>query len=179
MPSRDEQITHRHPNGASSPLDRPRARPMIAGGNEAVWARHAHPLSIWSRILLGLPLLILAGWSRVWIGPWWLLVLAAAIAFLWINPRLTPPPRSLDNWGARATLGERIWLRTRRRDLPRQHRVMPRLLAVASALGHLVLLFGVVALDPWLTLLGYLSGMVFKLWFLDRMVWLEWETGCV
>ena len=44
--------------------------PTISGADAEAWARHAHRVSVWTRILLGLPLLIPAGWSRVWIGPW-------------------------------------------------------------------------------------------------------------
>ncbi|TFL16366.1 hypothetical protein DR046_20420 [Jannaschia formosa] len=146
---------------------------MISGEDAEAWARHAHPVSVWTRILLGLPLLILAGWSRVWIGPWWIAGLAAAIFFIWINPRMTPVPRSTDNWGSRSTLGERLWLRMTREEVPPWHRTVPRVLMVGSALGHAVLLYGVVFFDPWLTLVGYATGMLCKLWYLDRMVWLE------
>ena len=34
-----------------------------------VWARHANPLSVWTRYA-ALPVLIFAIWSRAWIG-WW------------------------------------------------------------------------------------------------------------
>lgn len=147
--------------------------PMISGADAEAWARDAHPVSVWTRILLGLPLLILAGWSRVWIGPWWIAALAAAVLFIWINPRMTPPPRSTDNWGSKSTIGERLWLRMSRDEIPPWHRTVPRLLMLGAALGHAVLLCGVILLEPWPTLLGYATGMLCKLWYLDRMVWLE------
>ncbi|NKX44628.1 hypothetical protein HCU73_08505 [Roseibacterium sp. KMU-115] len=146
---------------------------MLSGQDDDAWARHTHPLSVWTRIGLGLPVLILAGWSRVWIGPWWLLAMAAAVLFLWLNPRMTPVPRSTDNWGARAVLGERRWVRTRRSDLPPWHRTVPLVLALGSACGHVAVLYGVVVLDPYWTALGYATGMLCKLWYLDRMVWLD------
>jgi hypothetical protein len=34
---------------------------------EDTWERHANPWSVWSRTTV-LPVLILAAWSRVWIG---------------------------------------------------------------------------------------------------------------
>jgi hypothetical protein len=40
--------------------------------DDATWMRHANPWSVWSRNT-GLPLLILAFWSRTWIG-WWSIV---------------------------------------------------------------------------------------------------------
>jgi hypothetical protein len=147
--------------------------PMISGADAETWARHAHPVSVWTRILFGLPLLTLAAWSRVWIGPWWIAAMAAAVFFIWINPRMTPVPRSTDNWGSKSTIGERLWLRMRRDEVPPWHRTVPRVLMVGSALGHAVLLYGVIALDPWPTAFGYATGMLCKLWYLDRMVWLE------
>ncbi|MGS4947795.1 DUF6653 family protein [Meridianimarinicoccus sp. RP-17] len=110
--------------------------PMISGGDAEAWARHAHPVSVWTRVLFGLPLLILAGWSRVWIGPWWTAALAAAVFFIWINPLMTPVPRSTDNWRSKSTIGERLWLRMNRDEVPRRHRTVPRVLMIGSALGH-------------------------------------------
>jgi hypothetical protein len=37
--------------------------------DDRVWRRHANPWSGWTRVT-ALPLLVLAIWSRVWIG-WW------------------------------------------------------------------------------------------------------------
>jgi hypothetical protein len=146
---------------------------MLSGADDRAWERHAHPASVWSRILLGLPLLILAGWSRVWIGPWSIAALAGALLFLCANPRITPRPASNDSWGARAVLGERLWIRSATSDLPKHHRLLPWILVGGSAAGHLLLLLGVVALDARFTALGYAVGLLCKLWYLDRMVWLE------
>jgi hypothetical protein len=110
--------------------------PMISGADAQAWARHAHPVSVWTRILFGLTLLTLAGWSRVWIGPWWIAALAAAAFFIWINPRMTPVPQSTDNWGSKATIGERLWLRMSRSEVPTWHRTVPRVLIAGSALGQ-------------------------------------------
>lgn len=147
--------------------------PMLAGVDDEAWARHAHPISVWSRIVLGLPLLTLAGWSRVWIGKWWIAAMILAALFLWLNPRMTPRPRNLDSWSAHAVIGERIWVRTRRQNLPAHHRQVPLLLVLLSTVGHAVLAYGVVVLDPQLTGFGLAAGLGFKLWFLDRMVWLH------
>lgn len=40
----------------------------LMGMDDQSWLSHANPLSVWTRILTPLPLLILAVWSRVWIG---------------------------------------------------------------------------------------------------------------
>lgn len=147
--------------------------PMLSGQDDEAWSRHMHPISVWSRILLGLPLLAVAGWSRVVIGAWWIAALLAVVVFLWLNPRMTPRPKSLDNWSARAVRGERHWVVSRRQSLPRHHRFVPGLLVGLSAAGHLVLVFGVLFLNLRLTMLGIAAGLGFKLWFLDRMAWLD------
>ena len=73
--------------------------------DDAGWARHANPWSGWTRMAV-LPLLALAVWSRAWIGWWAALPLDLLVVFLWLNPRLFPPPRHLDAWISRGVLGE-------------------------------------------------------------------------
>jgi hypothetical protein len=144
----------------------------LMGMNEETWQRHAHPLSVWTRICLGLPLLILAVWSRDWVGWWWLLALAAVLVFIWINPRMTPIPKHTDNWGSKGVFGERIWLNRRKVPIPERHRIVPHLLTVISALGTAPLVWGLYALNVWPTLLGAALIYLGKMWFVDRMVWL-------
>lgn len=48
---------------------------------DSVWARHANPWSVWTRYM-ALPVLVMAIWSRVWLG--WGSVVPCAIAFIWI-----------------------------------------------------------------------------------------------
>jgi len=50
--------------------------------------------SAWSRIITCLPLLILSLWSRAWIGRWSILPIAAALLWLWLNPRVSPMHKS-------------------------------------------------------------------------------------
>jgi hypothetical protein len=40
------------------------------GMTEDAWKRHANPWSVWTRFA-AIPLMILAIWSRVWLGWWW------------------------------------------------------------------------------------------------------------
>jgi hypothetical protein len=140
--------------------------------DDDTWARHCNPWSGWSRVTI-LPLLVLAAWSRLWIGWWFLLPVLLVGLWAWANPRVFPPPASTDHWMSRGVLGERLWLAHDAVDLPRHHRRVVRLLSGASAIGALVLLVGLVRLDPLLTLLGLTVAMLTKLWFLDRMVWLH------
>jgi len=107
----------------------------LMGMNEGAWQRHAHPLSVWSRVILGLPLLILALWSHAWIGWWALIPLAGVLSFIWINPRMAPIPKHTDNWGAKAVFGERVWLKRKEVPIPERHRLMPHILTGVAALG--------------------------------------------
>ena len=136
-----------------------------------VWARHANPWSVWTRFVI-LPLLVAAIWSRVWIGWWAVLPCAAVVLWTWLNPRVFPRPRSTDNWASKAVLGERVWLARAKVPVPRHHRTAPHVLSAVSALGAAVLIWGVIALAVWPTLLGAALVYSGKLWFLDRMVWL-------
>ncbi|HEV7265944.1 MAG TPA: DUF6653 family protein [Falsiroseomonas sp.] len=139
--------------------------------DEAAWARHANPWSVWTRVPI-LPLLVLAVWSRAWIGWWALLPVAVLLAWTWVNPRAFPPPISTANWGSHAVLGERLWLERNTVPVPARHRVMPKLLNGMAAAGGLLLVVGLVWLLPWATLTGLAVAMLSKFWFLDRMTWL-------
>ncbi|MBX6373856.1 MAG: hypothetical protein IRZ13_06400 [Acetobacteraceae bacterium] len=140
--------------------------------DEATWARHANPWSVWTRVAI-LPLMALAVWSRVWIGWWALLPVALLVVWTWLNPRAFPPPRSFESWAAKGVLGERLWIARREgAPLPERHRRLPLVLNGVSAAGLVPLVYGLVVLDAWATLFGLSVTMVGKLWFVDRMVWL-------
>jgi hypothetical protein len=139
--------------------------------DDAAWARHANPWSVWTRVPI-LPLLALAVWSRAWIGWWALLPVALLLGWSWANPRAFTPPRSLDNWASRAVLGERLWLARAQAPVPPRHRVMPQLLAALSAAGTVLLGYGLGWLVAWAAIAGLAVALLGKLWFLDRMVWL-------
>jgi hypothetical protein len=49
------------------------------------WQRHTNHWSFWTRYL-SLPLLVLAGWSRLWLGWWALVPVGLALFWLWVNP---------------------------------------------------------------------------------------------
>jgi hypothetical protein len=141
------------------------------GMDEGTWARHANPWSVWTRYT-ALPLLVLAIWSRAWLGWWSLVPLALAVLWTWLNPRFFPVPSSTDNWASKAVLGERVWLRRGEVPLPSHHRRAPHLLGALTALGLPFLGWGLYRLEFWPTLFGVLLVFCGKLWFLDRMVWL-------
>lgn len=136
-----------------------------------VWERHANPWSVWTRVA-AFPLLVLAIWSRAWLGWWALAPVAAMIVFLWLNPRLFPPPASTRSWASRAVLGERVWLNRAQVPIPEHHRRMAVILGIVPLGGLVPLIWGVAAYDVALTMLGLAVAMLGKLWFVDRMVWL-------
>lgn len=147
--------------------------------DDTAWQRHANPWSAYTRFAM-LPLLALACWSRVWLGWWAVIPLAAVLALIWFNPRAFPPPTSLDNWASRGVLGERVFLR-HRSEIPAHHRSWADGLSYAALPGVLVFLAGLWWLDlPW-TVFGMALIILPKVWFVDRMVWLysDWlrENG--
>lgn len=139
--------------------------------DEATWARHASPWSVWTRVPI-LPLLALAVWSRLWLG-WWCLVPIGALA-LWtyLNPRAFSPPATTDTWASKATFGERVWLNRGRVPIPPHHARFAHLLSVLSGFGLVPTVYGLITYEPFAVVLGVVWVVVAKMWFLDRMVWL-------
>lgn len=139
--------------------------------DDRVWARHASGWSVATRFTC-LPLIALAIWSRGWIGWWALPALALALIWTWANPRVFPAPAHTDTWAAKGTFGERVLLNRKAVPVPAHHVRWALILAVASALGLVPLIYGLAAYNPWAVLLGLVAVMLPKLWFVDRMVWL-------
>ncbi len=141
--------------------------------DDAAWMRHANP---WSVILRNtvLPVLIIAFWSRFWLG-WWAIV-PVAIGLLWacLNPRVFPPPKSLDHWTSQGVLGERVWLNRDTVPVQVYHRTIPNILSGVSGTGIIFVAWGVLVFELWPVLFGAMVVYLGKLWFLDRMVWL-WQ----
>ena len=144
--------------------------------DDAAWRRHANPWSVWTRFTCG-PLLVLALWSRAWLGWGCLVPVAAAALWTWLNPRVFPPVTRVDNWASKGVLGERLLLDRDRRPIPAHHRRAATVLATLSALGLVPLAFGLIALEPWATAAGTLAVCLPKVWFVDRMVWLYEEVA--
>ena len=139
--------------------------------DDAAWMRHANP---WSVILRNtvLPILIIAFWSRLWLGWWAAVPVVLALLWTWANPHLFPAPRSLDHWTSKCVLGERVWLNRDEVPVPVYHQRVPNILSAVGGTGMLFVIWGVFVFDPWLVLFGTVVVYLGKLWFLDRMVWL-------
>ena len=139
--------------------------------DDATWLRHANPWSVWSRASV-LPLVTLAIWSRHWLGAWSWAAVVVALAWMWANPRVFDRPKTMSHWASRGVLGERVWLNRDAVPVPERHRVVPHVLNVITAVGTAFVVWGLVTLALWPTLLGSVLIYCGKLWFLDRMVWL-------
>lgn len=139
--------------------------------DEAGWARHANKWSVYTRYTV-FPLLALAIWSRTWIGAISLIPVALVCLWAWLNPRLFPPPLSTRSWASKAVLGERIWLARRAVVPARDMAAGMSVLIALNAFSTLILAVGLLVLSLPLTLGGLIAVIIFKSWFLDRMVWL-------
>jgi hypothetical protein len=139
--------------------------------DDATWLRHANPWSVWTRASV-LPLVILAVWTRNWLGAWSWAAIVASLVWMWANPRVFQRPKELDNWASRGVLGERVWLNRDVVPVPERHRVLPHVLNGVTAVGAVFVVWGLVTLAMWPTLFGSVLIYCGKLWFLDRMVWL-------
>ncbi|MEJ2008899.1 MAG: hypothetical protein P8Z30_12225 [Acidobacteriota bacterium] len=139
--------------------------------DERARRRHSNPWSVYTRFTM-VPLLALAFWSRVWLGGWSLIPIAAVLLWLWLNPRIFPEPKSTDNWASKVVLGEWVWMNRKAVPVPRHHRRLPNILSIAGAAGAVLFIWGLVILHPWITAEGATIMIASKLWFADRMVWL-------
>ncbi|WP_298969920.1 DUF6653 family protein [uncultured Roseobacter sp.] len=139
--------------------------------DDGVWLRHANPWSGWTRMLTCLPFLVLAIWSRVWIGTWALIPVALAIFWIWVNPRAFPPPARLDSWMSKGVLGERIFL-NHRAEVADHHRRAAIVLSLLSLPGFVVMVWGLYGLWWEGAVFGTILTALPKIWFVDRMVWI-------
>ena len=139
--------------------------------DDATWRRHANPWSVYMRISC-LPLIVLAVWSRVWLGWWCLIPLALTILWAWLNPRLFKEPKSLDSWASKGVMGERLFLDRKSNMIAKHHVDMANVLTALSVMGVMILGYGLIVLSLWASLCGLFVTILPKLWFVDRMVWI-------
>ncbi len=152
------------------------AERTMAMDNHA-WRRHANPMSGWTR-MLALPMIILAVWSRVWIGWWALFPVVLALGFVWVNPRLFAEPAHFRSWMSRGVLGERVFLE-HRHEIAEHHLTASRWLTLASVPGAVLMIWGLIVLWWEAAVFGALLSALPKIWFVDRMVWIlqDWRSA--
>lgn len=136
------------------------------------WKKHSNPWSVWTRYSV-LPIIVLAFWSRIWIG-WWCLV-PGIISILWMffNPVFFSKPKSTKNWASKSVLGERVYLNRDIIDIPEHHKTpLIKILNIVSSIGMILAIWSIVYYSIWGAILGVCLAYLGKSWFLDRMVWL-------
>lgn len=132
----------------------------LAGLRRAVFARHANPVSAWSRWATT-PLILVPVWRRSWRDAAWV------AAWFALNPVVFPEPADQSAWSTRAMLGEERWIVDRPRDAAllvnvtgsvatvaalvnaRQRRLLPTVLATAAAMAA--------TLGYWVLMVRYLE----------------------
>ncbi|MEZ5959389.1 MAG: DUF6653 family protein [Hyphomonadaceae bacterium] len=133
--------------------------------SENMWRRHANQWSVYTRFL-ALPLAILAGWSRIWIGWWAALPLVLIIIWLAINPFVFKPIERPSNWIEKGILGERLWLQ--REDMEARHRDMLRVLVFTGAFGLVTMIAGIAWLELTSAILGMTLVAIAQFWRIAR-----------
>lgn len=132
----------------------------VARARRAIFARHCHPWSAWTR-WASTPLTLVPVWTRrplhaVLLGAW-----------LTVNPFVFGKPTHHRAWATRAMLGEELWIARRPHDAAmvvsvatsvaaaagvlaaRRHRLGPAVIAVAAQMA-LTMLY-------WQQMVGYLA----------------------
>lgn len=134
------------------------------------WMRHANPMSVWTRFAV-VPLLVLSIWSRDWIGWWCLIPIGLSLVWMMVNPLFFHEPRSTNTWASKGVFGERIWSEGDRSTFPREFRSkVPAVATAFQVVGLAALVYGLVVLDPEVTVLGVVIIQLAKVWYIDRMV---------
>jgi hypothetical protein len=140
--------------------------------DDEAWRRHANPWSVWTRFA-AIPAMLLAIWSRTWIGWWCLVPIFVVVVWLWLNVKVFAPVSAPRGWTSRGIYGERAWLENRS-AVPPDHRSVLRILVLLGSVGFGLTIWGLVALSVWPTVFGATLVVVAQLWRIDRFGWL-WE----
>jgi hypothetical protein len=140
--------------------------------NDENWMRHANPISVWTRYSV-LPVIVLAFWSRTWIGWWFLVPALASLIWMFLNPICFKKPTSTKNWASKAVLGERVFLNRDTVTIPDKHRIpLHGLLNCLSSIGTILAISSTFYYWAWGAVSSVALAYIGKSWFLDRMVWL-------
>ncbi|MFA5014412.1 MAG: DUF6653 family protein [Actinomycetota bacterium] len=135
------------------------------------WMKHANPWSVWTRYSV-LPIIVLAFWSRIWIGWWSAIPVAVSLAWMFFNPVFFKKARSTKNWASKSVLGERVWMNRKELAVPDYHKPVINITNGISSIGMLLSIWAIIILSVWPAILGVALAYLGKSWYLDRMVWL-------
>jgi len=136
------------------------------------WLKHSNPWSVWTRYSV-LPIIVLAFWSRLWIGWWCLIPGVMSLLWMFLNPIFFSAPKSTKNWASRSVMGERVFLNRDKIGIPEIHKgPIHNILNGISSVGMIVAIWATVQYSIWGAILGTALAYLGKSWYLDRMVWL-------
>lgn len=152
-------------------MDLIRLTERLMSMDDETWKRHSNPWSVYTRFSI-LPLISIAFWSREWIGYYSIIPILLSFIWVWLNPRLFSAPAKTNNWASMGTFGERIYLARDQLNIAEHHLKSARVLQLLSGLGLPIFIYALFSLNIWALVLGNIWIMVFKAWFVDRMVWL-------
>lgn len=129
---------------------------------ERFWNRHSNPKSGWSR-LLSYPVLMATIYLR---KP---RAFLATVAFLLVNPILFPEPdeSAVDDWMYRGVRAEEFWTDEGRSLVGVGY---PQILNVLNAAASGYALVSAVRRKPVGTVVGTLTTMALKLWFIQVLI---------
>jgi len=131
------------------------------------WARHANPLSGWSRVA-SMPLLMTCIYRRNWRG------LALTLLFVACNPVLFSPPEDDSAWMTKVVYGERLWTEEERSRLS-----YLEVLNLCNGLAAVYALYAAIKQRPAETALATALSMALKFWFVAEMVHLYEDSVAV
>lgn len=135
--------------------------------NDEAWRRHANPWSVLTRFA-AIPAMILAIWSRAWIGWWALLPISMTLVWLWVNPRVFPPVSATSSWAAKGIFGERLWLEEQS-GFPHDYGPILRWLMSIGVVGFIMIAWGLFTFHVWVTINGTVLVIMAQLWRIDRL----------
>ena len=69
-------------------------------------------------------------------------------------------------------MGERLFLDRKNQPIAPHHITMSYILTWASAIGAIILIYGLAILSFWAVMCGLIATILPKVWFVDRMVWI-------
>ena len=133
------------------------------------WRRHANPWSVWTRFA-AIPLMILAIWSRVWLGWWCLLPVAAVVVMALAEPAGLRARRHTEQLGGQGHLRREALAQGARTGATRSPQGAAPICVPIGAAGFVLLVYGLVRLEVWPTVFGASLIVLAQLWRIDRLV---------
>ncbi len=126
--------------------------------SKRIWRKHANPWSGWTRVL-GLYMIPIALWYHNWY------FLGVLIVFFVVNPILFPETKSKNSWMSKSILGEEMWLKKGifQKDFS-------TVLNIFNGFFFFIMIYSAYVNLLEITISSTILSSVFKLWYLDRMV---------